>query len=43
VHYALGQIHERQHDTEAARTAYRAALQLDPAYRPALDALAKLG
>lgn len=43
VHLALGRIHEALNDKDAARAAYQAALALDPEYRPALEALAKLG
>lgn len=42
VHVALGTIHEKLNDQDAARAAYQAALALDPEFKPALEALAKL-
>jgi len=42
VHWRLGQIAEKHHSPAAARTAYETALQLDPNFKPAADALAML-
>lgn len=42
VHWRLGQIAEKHHSLATARAAYEAALQLEPNFKPAADALAKL-
>jgi tetratricopeptide (TPR) repeat protein len=42
AHWRLGMIREKASDKEGARSHYREALALDPKYKPALDALAKL-
>jgi hypothetical protein len=42
VHFALGQIHEIQKNTEAARLAYEAALVLNPTSTATMEALRKL-
>ena len=42
VHWRLGQIAERHENTTSARIAYETALKLDPNFRAAADALAKL-
>ena len=42
THYALGTIHERSGKPEAAKEAYRAALQLWPEHEAAQTALQKL-
>jgi tetratricopeptide (TPR) repeat protein len=42
VHWRLGVIAEKRGDATAARTAYETALGLDPAFKQASDALAKL-
>lgn len=42
VHWRLGQIAEKHHSPAAAHAAYETALQLDPGFKPAADALAKL-
>lgn len=43
AHYFLGQLLEKQGDPKAAVAEYRAALGLASDYRPAQDALARLG
>ena len=43
VQFRLGTLLEKKGDQPAARTAYQAALKLDPGYKNAADALAKLG
>lgn len=40
--WRLGTIAERRGNVSAARTAYEAALKLDPAFKPAVQSLAKL-
>jgi tetratricopeptide (TPR) repeat protein len=42
VQWRLGNILEEKGDPAGARAAYRAAVQLDPRFEPALDALKKL-
>lgn len=42
VHWRLGQLHEKLGDKPAARAAYEAAVQSDPKFTAAADALAKL-
>jgi tetratricopeptide (TPR) repeat protein len=42
VHLAIGHIFEKQGNSDAARPAYVAALQLDPGFKPAQEALARL-
>jgi len=42
AHYRIGMILEKKADRPAARAAYEAALKLDPDFKPAIDALAKL-
>ncbi len=42
VHLRLGQIAEKHHNPASARSAYERALRLDPNFKPAADALAKL-
>lgn len=42
AHFFLGQIAEKHQDSAAARAAYAAALQVDPNFKPATEALAKL-
>jgi tetratricopeptide (TPR) repeat protein len=41
-HWRLGQLRERQGDREGARAALEAALRLDPAFKPAAEALRRL-
>lgn len=43
AHWRLGLIHEKFGDPAAARTAYQAAVQVDPKFTPAKAALKKLG
>lgn len=43
AHYLLGQVHERQGDRRAAQDEYKAALSLAGGFRPAQEALRKLG
>lgn len=43
AHDVLGRVHLRRGDTAAARAAFERALQIDPAYAPARDALRALG
>lgn len=43
AHYRLGQIHARTGQAGAARAEYQRALKLDPGFRQATQALAKLG
>ncbi len=40
--WRIGNILEKKNDTAAARTAYEAALKIDPKFAPAADALKKL-
>jgi tetratricopeptide (TPR) repeat protein len=42
AHWRLGRIREKASDPDAARTHYKEALALDPKFKPAQDALAKL-
>jgi len=42
VHFQLGQIAARHQNPAAARSAYETALQLEPHFKPAAEALAKL-
>ncbi len=42
AHWRLGQLHEKKNDRAAARAAYEKSLQLDPAFAPAKESLAKL-
>jgi len=42
AHYRIGVIMEKKADKAAARVAYESALRLDPKFKPALDAVAKL-
>lgn len=42
VHWRLGNLAERRGDLAVARACYEAALKLDPAFKQAADALAKL-
>ena len=42
VHWRLGNIAEKRHDPAAARAAYEASLQLDPAFKQAAASLEKL-
>ncbi len=41
-HWRLGLLRERQGDREGARAALEAALRLDPAFKPAVEALRRL-
>ncbi len=43
AHWRLGIIHEKRGDPAAARAAYKAALQINPKFQQAIDALIKLG
>jgi tetratricopeptide (TPR) repeat protein len=43
AHYFLGTLLEKQGDVKAAAEEYRAALALASEYKPAQDALARLG
>jgi tetratricopeptide (TPR) repeat protein len=43
VQFRLGTLLQKQGDQPAARAAYQASLKLDPGYKNAADALAKLG
>lgn len=43
VQFLLGQAHEKDGDLKAARSAYQAALALEPAHEPAKAALNRLG
>lgn len=42
THWRLGQLLEKKFDPAGARAAYEAAVQLDPKFSPAVDALKKL-
>lgn len=42
VHYALGQLYERQGNAKAAASAYRRALEVDPSFLPARLRLERL-
>ncbi|MBA4175493.1 MAG: hypothetical protein C0505_02865 [Leptothrix sp. (in: Bacteria)] len=42
AHWRLGNIHEKRGDKAAARAAYEASLKVNPKFRQATDALAKL-
>lgn len=42
AHWRLGMLHELKGDREAARTAYRASLALNPSFKKAARALARL-
>ena len=42
AHWRLGNLRERKGDKPAARTAYQAALVVNPGFAPAIDALKKL-
>ncbi len=42
AYYRIGVIQEKKGDKPAARAAYESALKLDPAFKPAVEALAKL-
>ncbi|HEX8695751.1 MAG TPA: tetratricopeptide repeat protein [Longimicrobium sp.] len=43
AHWRLGMIYEREGKLDQARASYRAALTLDPDFKPAQESLAKLG
>jgi tetratricopeptide (TPR) repeat protein len=43
AHYWLGRLHESENNSGAAREEYKAALELDPKYKAAQEALKKLG
>lgn len=42
AHWRIGNIHERKGDLAAARRAYESAVQLEPAFAPAQEALKRL-
>jgi len=42
THWRIGNILEKQGDKAGARAAYEAALQADPKFPPAIEALKKL-
>lgn len=42
LNFLLGQLHEKRGDPASARTAYESALALEPSFKPAKVALAKL-
>ena len=43
AHWRLGMVYEKKSDRERAKSEYQSALRLDPKYKPAQDALKKLG
>jgi tetratricopeptide (TPR) repeat protein len=43
AHWRLGMVHERKSDRDRAKIEYQSALRLDPTFKPAQDALKKLG